>query len=136
MAVTYDIYLHDLSGGNGGAFKPTEPKKPTLAELNKVGESETALNIAKAVGVATAAAIVLDKTISALEPFVTSASGDYRFQIAYGNFKQSIANITNPKSAITNYLRVQHEYAIINRNREEQRKLFGDSIINYNGGNV
>lgn len=154
------IYIKALNSAMGGAQTQTQPKQlnsltsPTSereqgAGIKKIagivtnpdsligkvtGEGVSAAGVMGAIVVASA--VIADKAISIIEPFITRASGDYRFNIEYSNFKNTLGLIFRPVSTGIGIANRLQEIDVVNQRKEQNRLLVGDSIINSYGGNV
>lgn len=142
----YNIYIHDKTSGTQ---KPTEPKPgggdftaaKTQNNQSLLGFGSMAdANVGKmlssaATGLAVIAVVkkaieITDKVVGVVEPFITRETGDYRFNVAYGNAKALFNTVTNPRQAVMNYLTYQQELRIYNRKREQEALLIGESYTN------
>lgn len=79
---------------------------------------------------ATAAWNITDKAISMYQSFAAPASGDYKFQIDYSNFKQQIHNAFHPISIAIERQRNLLELRKQNLANEQQRLLLGGTFLN------
>lgn len=139
MAQSYTIYLRDKTS----TTKPTQPKEEgtsltapkkegvSIMSMAKSGQFLTKLGYAGiAVVVAKKVIDTADKIISKIEPFITRESGDYRFNVAYGNVKSVKNAIANPLSTAYSVVTIIHTNIIANKRQEQQRALLGDTFIN------
>ena len=152
----YNIYIHDKTSGQ---TKPTQARKGggtnTTAQKQIKGGTTAAgglslkalksgasskLLVAGKVGIVLyaikKAADLTMRAVDTIEPFVTRATGDYRFNVSYGNFKIALNNITNPLGTFLSDINIQHQNYIFNKRQEEERLLLGDSFINSNNRKV
>lgn len=153
----YNIYIHTVSqGGNesptipwqlkttgnengavaGGEFSPSTAVKEGASFLRNP-DSLIAGVMSTAIGKLGVGALIVkvianitDKAITMYQSYAAPASGDYKFQIAYNNFKAGIQSVMHPFStglqAQMRDLQIRKE----NLANEQQRLLLGDSVIN------
>jgi hypothetical protein len=154
----YNIYIHNVAGkggktsqtkawGNGSSSETTswndkEESTEALSVIRNI--SSVASNpdslisagvgaIAKAVPWVAGAMIVasmVDKTISTVESFVSTETGDYRFGTQYSNFKRTFSNILSPASTVLNVLRTEQSIYLARKRNEQTAQLLGDISIN------
>lgn len=159
MGSDYNIYIHTI-GSNGQDRSPTTPWQVAMSDEGsgdvvsggdfnpssavRKGASflsnpdsaigsilKTPIGKIGAVGIAIMAAIHLtDKAITMYQAYAAPASGDYKFQIEYNNFKQSIHNTFHPFST-----EIQRQYNTLqikkeNLANEQARLLLGGTYIN------
>lgn len=137
MGVSYDIYIHDVTGGQQ---KPTQPKtqggtnttpKTSVSDGKELGLIKAATTtVGKMALVVYATEKVADKVVNVIEPFVTRATGDYRFSVAYSNVKQMLNNAVNPIGYYYRRATYYQEMSIANERQEQQRLLIGDAYVN------
>lgn len=153
----YNIYIHTVS--QGGNQSPTTPwqlrtsgnengtipggdSSPSTAVQEGASflrnpDSLIAGVMSTAIGklgigaiIVKAIADITDKAISMYQSYASTASGDYKFQITYNNFKTAIQSVMHPFStglqAQMRDLQIKKE----NLANEQQRLLLGDSVIN------
>lgn len=153
------IYIKALNSASGN--NPTQPSTKTSATTPFAEREDKGAGIKKIAGIVTnpdsligkvagegvsaagvigavvvASAVIADKAISIIEPFITRASGDYRFNIEYSNFKNTLGLIFRPVSTGLGIANRLQEIDVVNQRKEQNRLLVGDSIINSYGGNV
>lgn len=112
------------SGSYGGSFTLQSLKDSWGGELKAVGKTALVLYAIKK------AADLAIKVVDTVEPFVTRETGDYRFNIAYGNIKQLLSNIRSPlRTALSaqSYYQINKLFA---QKQEQERLLIGDSFLN------
>lgn len=152
----YNIYIHDKTSSQskptqarkGGGTNTTAQKQTSSGTTASGGFSLKALK-SRIVGKMPAigkVGIVLyavnkavsrtEKAIELVEPFVTRETGDYRFKVAYGNFKIVKNLIFNPLGAFISEITVYQQNRLFNKRQEEERLLLGDSFINSNNRKV
>lgn len=93
--------------------------------------STTAGAIGKAFPAALAigtAIIVAKKVVDFYSSYVSSATGDYGFQIKYNNFFQRLHNAFHPFSNAIEGTKMELELRKQNERNEQERLLFGGSI--------
>ena len=152
----YNIYIHDKTSSQS---KPTQPRKGggtnTVAQKQTSGGTTASggfsLKALKSgmggkipamgkVGIALyvvkKAADLTEKAIDLAEPFVTRETGDYRFKVAYGNFKIVKNLLFNPIGAFISGITIYQQNRLFNKRQEEERLLLGDSFINSNNRKV
>ena len=152
----YNIYIHDKTSSQS---KPTQARKS--GGTNTTAQKQTSGGTTASGGFSLKAlksglgnkipamgkvGIVLyainkavswtEKAIELVEPFVTRETGDYRFKVAYGNYKTLKNNILNPFSTLVSDLTVYQQNRLFNKRQEEERLLLGDSFINSNNRKV
>lgn len=145
----YNIYIHNLDGGNGGGSgkttpwsdgegNETTPWRPQPMEVINTAQNPDSLIskgvsfVAKAIpAVAIAMAVVklCTQVTDTVTSFVTTESGDYRWQTNYENFKNVVRRVFTPFSSTISDLQNQQRIRIENTKREQQRALFGESVI-------
>lgn len=153
----YNIYIHSVSAnGNqsptspwqlqsddsngeivsGGGFSPSSTVKKAGAFLSNP-DSLIGKVMATGVGKLGVAAVIIstiirltDKAITMYQSYAAPASGDYKFQIEYNNFKQTMHNVMTPFS--TEIQRQQAELQIKKEKlaNEQQMQLLGGTMIN------
>lgn len=154
----YNIYLRaDLKTGENSPTKPNQikdkknkvsPKKVAGMVSSFIQNPDSAIGftlskaagtISKAAGtgaagaalvIGVAAVKITDKVITMYNNYASSASGDYAFQIQYGNFKQTIHNVLHPFSTEVNRQYSQLEIRKQNSVNEQRLLLTGGSILN------
>lgn len=139
----YNIYIHDKTSGQSkptqarvGGGTNTTPKESASQSQSSDGKLSAASQLFK-VGKAGKAAVIMyaaykitDKVVSTIEPFVTRETGDYRFNVAYNNYKSALGVVLNPVGSVTSYLSYQQEIRLFNQRQEQARMLLGESSIN------
>ena len=139
----YNIYIHDKTSGQskptqarvGGGTKTT-PKESASQSQSSDGKLSAASQLFKVGKAGKTAAIIYavykitDKVVSTIEPFVTRETGDYRFNVAYNNYKSALGVVLNPVGSVTSYLSYQQEMRLFNQKQEQSRMLIGESSIN------
>lgn len=139
----YNIYIHDKTSGQS---KPTQarvsggtnttPKESASQSQSSDGKLSAASQLFKVGKAGKTAAIIYavykitDKVVSTIEPFVTRETGDYRFNVAYNNYKSALGVVLNPVGSVTSYLSYQQEMRLFNQKQEQSRMLIGESSIN------
>ena len=152
----YNIYIHDKTSSQS---KPTQARKSggtnTTAQKQTSGGTTASggfslkalkngfgnkMPVMGKVGIVLyaikKAADLTEKAIDFVEPFVTRETGDYRFKVAYGNFKIVKNLIFNPIGAFVSDITVYQQNRLFNKRQEEERLLLGDSFINSNNRKV
>lgn len=149
----YNIYIRTL-GTSGGESSPTQPwsddgetggKNPATA-INKVsGFIQNPDSIigsimrtpigkigaaAVLVGAMVAAISITDKAINMYQSYASSASGDYKYQIEYNNFKTQIHNGFHPFSTEIRKQMFNLQIKKENLANEQQRLLLGGTFLN------
>ena len=146
----YNIYIHDKTSNQG---KPTQPRKgggtntaPKQNTSQKESSGGSGFSLAaikegwsnmSGWGKAAIVMFVIKKateicirTVDTIEPFVTRETGDYRFNIVYGNVKQVLNNIKNPVGTVLSAQTYYQENKLFAQKQEQERLLIGDSIVN------
>lgn len=125
------------SGENmGGGFDPSNAVRRGAAFLQNpdslIGSVlKTPIGKLGIAAVVIGAAInITDKAITMYQSYASPASGDYKFQIDYSNFKQSVHNFMHPFSTEIqrqfNQLQIKKE----NLANEQARLLLGGTYLN------
>lgn len=134
---------------DGSAFSPTASKgsggfssaqiAKNIIKATNIMQNPDSL-IASAVGTVVKAAPIIAaafavvsvgvKIVDTCHDYSALQSGDYRSQIQWQNFKQGFSNVFHPFSSTIQHFRTNLEWNIENQKREQQRALFGDSVIN------
>lgn len=70
------------------------------------------------------------KVLNYVEPFYTTATGNYNFAVDLKNFQNTVNRITHPISSALSMAQTYHQNRIENLSKEQSRELLGDSIIN------
>lgn len=70
------------------------------------------------------------KVLNYIEPFYTTATGNYNFAVDLKNFQNMVNRITHPISSALSMAQTYHQNRIENLSKEQSRELLGDSIIN------
>lgn len=155
MMADYNIYIHDISGGNSGfsiqtqAWQGNESGQtkawmPSIQQTEEGGgkasfsaPSFSAMRgisqFAKAHPVVAAAVVVVTvatKVLNQIEPFVTKDTGDYRFSTAWGNMKSAVGMVMNPIGTAMNQWRTHIDNANYNKKQEQERLLIGEGYTN------
>lgn len=105
------------------------------------GNKSTALNQLASLGKTIAAVIGIikigetiyettTKVLNYVEPFYTTATGNYNFAVDLKNFQNTVNRITHPISSGLAMAQTYQRNRIENLSREQSRELLGDSIIN------
>lgn len=152
----YNIYIHDKTSSQskptqarkGGGTNTTAQKQTSGGTTASGGFSLKALKsgmggkmpvmgkVGVALYVVKKAIDLTEKAVDFVEPFVTRETGDYRFKVAYGNFKIIKNLIFNPFGAFVSGITIYQQNRLFNKRQEEERLLLGDSFINSNNRKV
>ena len=150
----YNIYIHDLSSGGENA-NPTKAWVPGEANQTKAWQSKSAqaatggenaggwtpaiaamkgvTQAAKAHPVISAAIVtfaIASKIVDSIEPFVTTETGDYRFNTAWNNIKSTLGIVINPFGTAYNGMREHQQIDLFSKKQEQSRMLIGESLTN------
>ena len=154
----YNIYIHSPFG-QGNDFSQTKPWTTASAAGSQTSAQDTGISssvntafgtmskfsnpdslvgmgitaltkVAPWIAAAAVVVSVTDKVITHAIDFGTMQTGNYKAQIEYSNFKQTMSNMLRPFSSSFNYFRNEEQIRIQNQRRMMQRELLGDSIIN------
>lgn len=141
----YNIYIHDLTS-KVNPTKPTpnkqQPVTPKIPELKEDDDGFLISGLLKGAGgkiaisiaAVTTAFKISNKVISTVEPFVTRASGDFRFRTAMSNINNSLNILFNPIGTSLAILENQQRISLSNQRLEQERVLLGDATISSWGG--
>lgn len=70
------------------------------------------------------------RVVNYIEPFYTTATGNYNFAVDLKNFQNIVNKVIHPISSSLAMAQTYHQNKIENLSREQSRDLLGDSIIN------
>ena len=147
----YNIYIH--SDGFGNNRKPTQPWEEDDAsnfsdnaarfvqKAANTAQSPDSLmsgamgKVMKAVPWLAAAYLVLkltDSVITTANSFITTETGDYRFQTEYNNFRNTLKAAFQPFQTTVSIFQTKQRIRIENQKSDLNRMLYSDSIVNGN----
>lgn len=152
----YNIYIHSFMGGGGAAeSSPTKPwanqsqggETSMFQTLQEVADNAQQLATSgvsnyAAMGVAqlskaspfialvVGSIVVGNKILTTGFRNVETYLGNYEYSMRFNNFKTTISNFLNPIGTGYKFFARNYQYQLQNERTEQQRLLFGNSILN------